>query len=147
MSTKRSSKSTYADVKQTTRSRMQAVRRFDTVPEMVVRRLLHQMGYRFRIHRKDLPGSPDIVLPRYRKIVLVHGCFWHGHEGCKRARLPTNNADTWWAKIKGNQARDQRNLTALRKLGWDVLVIWECELKEITQVAERLRDFISDGRT
>lgn len=147
MSTKRSSKSAYADVEQTTRRRMQAVRRFDTAPEMVVRRLLHRMGYRFRLHRKDLPGSPDIVLPRYRKIVLVHGCFWHGHEGCKRAKLPTNNAGTWRAKIDGNQARDQRNLTALRNLGWDVLVIWECELKEIAQVTERLRDFISDERT
>jgi len=143
MSNNQDEKSLYSNVAPATRRRMQAVRGTNTAPEMVVRSLLHQMGYRFRLHRKDLPGSPDIVLPKHRKIVLVHGCFWHGHEECKRAKLPVNNANTWRMKIEKNQARDQRNITELRHHGWDVLIVWECELKEITQVAERLRDFIS----
>lgn len=143
MSKKKDEGSNYSNVAPDTRRRMQAVRGTNTAPEMVVRRLLHEMGYRFRLHRKDLPGSPDIVLPRHRKIVLVHGCFWHGHEECKRAKLPVNNSNTWRVKIEKNRARDQRNVTELRNQGWDVLIVWECELKEITQVADRLRDFMS----
>lgn len=135
-------KPAYVDVTSATRLRMQAVRRYDTAPEMQVRRLLHAMGYRFRLHRKDLPGTPDIVLPRHRKIVLVHGCFWHGHEECKRATRPVNNASTWAAKIEGNRRRDQRNLDALRSLGWDVLVVWECEVKDTTRLEERLHRFL-----
>lgn len=99
------------------RLRMLAVRGRDTAPELRVRRLLHAMDYRFRLHRKDLPGTPDIVLPRRRKIVLVHGCFWHGHENCSRASRPVNNAGTWEAKIERNCQRDQRNLDALGALG------------------------------
>lgn len=142
MPIKQGKENDYANVAPATRRRMQAVRGYDTAPEIQVRRMLHAMGHRFRLHRKDLPGSPDVVLPRHRKIVLVHGCFWHGHEGCKRAKLPSNNAATWRAKIENNRSRDQRNVAALRDLGWDVLVIWECELREPVEVTKRLREFI-----
>lgn len=121
---------------------MLAVRGRDTVPELCVRRALHAMGYRFRLHRKDLPGTPDIVLPRHRKIVLVHGCFWHGHEDCKRAARPVNNAGTWAAKIEGNRRRDQRNLDALSASSWDVLVVWECEMRDASRLEALLRAFL-----
>lgn len=133
----------YVGVTSATRLRMQAVRRHDTAPEMTVRQLLHAMRYRFRLHRKDLPGTPDIVLPRYRKVILVHGCFWHGHEQCKRATVPTNNATTWRSKIECNQKRDERNLVALRELGWDVLIVWECEVRDTARLASRMQDFLT----
>ncbi len=132
----------YEGVTPATRRRMLAVKRRDTDPEIRVRCALHAMGYRFRLQRKDLPGTPDIVLPRHRKIVLVHGCFWHGHKHCKRAKLPVNNASTWKAKIEGNQRRDLRNLIALRELGWDVLIIWECEVGNPASLEARLRSFL-----
>lgn len=137
-----SSASTYEQVAPETRRRMLAVRGRDTAPELLVRHILHVMGYRFRLHQKNLPGTPDIVLPRHRKIVFVHGCFWHGHDECKRATRPVNNADTWAAKIEGNRRRDQSNLDALRALGWDVLVVWECELRDATHLEKRLRTFL-----
>lgn len=133
---------TYEHVTLETRRRMLAVRGRDTAPELRVRHLLHAMGYRFRLHRKDLPGTPDIVLPRHRKIVLVHGCFWHSHEDCKRATRPVNNASTWAAKIEGNRRRDQRNLDALSALNWDVLVVWECEARDAPRFEARLRAFL-----
>lgn len=133
----------YVDVTPETRTRMQAVRGRDTNPELQVRRTLHALGYRFRLHRKDLPGTPDIVLAGRRKIIFVHGCFWHGHAQCKRARIPINNAEIWRTKIQGNQARDERSIAKLRELGWDVLVIWECETKALALVADRLRQFLS----
>lgn len=142
MPTKQEKRNEYANVAPATRHRMQAVRRYDTAPEIQVRRMLHAMGYRFRLHRRDLPGSPDIVLPRHRKIVLVHGCFWHGHAACKRAKLPINNLAIWHAKIENNRARDQKNVTALGDLGWDVMVIWECELGRPENVTNRLCEFI-----
>lgn len=135
----------YAQVAPETRRRMLAVRRRDTAPELRVRRVLHAMGYRFRLHRKDLPGTPDVVLPRHRKIVLVHGCFWHGHQECKRATRPVNNANTWAAKIEGNRRRDQMNLHALSTLGWDVLVVWECEVRDISRLKARLRAFLESS--
>jgi DNA mismatch endonuclease (patch repair protein) len=122
---------------------MQAVKGRDTEPEMRVRRALHALGYRFRLHRKDLPGTPDVVLPRHRAIVLVHGCFWHGHENCKRATVAVNNAETWRAKIEGNQKRDRRNLSELRELGWEVLIVWECEVRDSIGLTDRLRSFLS----
>ena len=134
----------YADVTLATRTRMQAVRRQDTAPELRVRRALHAMGYRYRLHRKDLPGAPDIVLPRHRKIILVHGCFWHGHEQCKRAKPPTKNIATWQAKIDGNRVRDQKNVAKLRELGWSVLIIWECEVHDPLRVANHLQSFLSE---
>jgi DNA mismatch endonuclease, patch repair protein len=135
-------KPAYIDVDPTTRARMKAVRGQDTGPELRVRRALHAMGYRFRVQRKDLPGTPDVVLPRHRRIILVHGCFWHGHKDCKRARLPVKNADTWREKIKLNQQRDQRNRRELCELGWDVFIVWECETLSRTQLENRLRLFL-----
>ena len=132
----------YTQVTPQTRFRMLAVRTRHTSPELAVRRVVHAMSYRFRLHRKDLPGTPDIVLPRHQKIVLVHGCFWHGHVGCKRARLPVNNAETWASKIERNRQRDQRNFDALRALGWSVLIVWECEAKDVNQCRTKLRCFL-----
>ena len=134
----------YTDVTLATRHRMQAVRGQDTAPELRVRCVLHAMGYRYRLHRKDLPGTPDIVLPRHRKIIFVHGCFWHGHEQCKRAKLPTKNAAMWQAKIDGNRVRDQRNIATLRALGWSVLVIWECEVHDPIRIVNCLQSFLSN---
>lgn len=108
---------------------MSRIRGKDTKPELAVRRMLHAMGYRFRLHRKDLPGRPDIVFPGRRKVIFVHGCFWHGHEGCRHAARPSTRADFWAAKIAGNRARDGRNLVSLRDAGWGPLVLWECEIE------------------
>ncbi len=105
---------------------MSRVRSTDTAPELAVRRRLHQAGFRFRLHRKDLPGNPDIVLPRHRTVVFVHGCFWHWH-GCKRSRMPTANRDYWSAKITRNRARDGLVTESLRAAGWQVTRIWEHE--------------------
>ena len=110
-----------------TRSRvMAAVRSKDTVPEVAVRRALHAAGYRFRLHRKDLPGNPDVVLPRHRMAVFVHGCFWHGH-GCRRGKRPASNTDYWDAKRDRNAARDELAQQRLRTLGWRVAIIWTCQ--------------------
>lgn len=107
---------------------MSRVRGKNTKPELVVRQALHAMGYRFRLHRRDLPGSPDIVLPKHRAAVLVHGCFWHGH-GCDLFRWPAQNEAFWREKIGGNVARDVKALEALRSSGWRTLVVWECAIK------------------
>jgi DNA mismatch endonuclease (patch repair protein) len=114
----------------------------DTAPELFVRRLLHAMGYRFRLHRTDLPGKPDIVLPRHRKIILVHGCFWHGHPGCPRAALPTTNDEFWRKKIGKNTTRDQQVRAQLCQLNWDVLVLWQCQLKDADALLARLENFL-----
>jgi DNA mismatch endonuclease, patch repair protein len=109
---------------------MRAVRSYDTKPELFVRRSLHSLGYRFRLHRKDLPGKPDLVFPSRRKVIFVHGCFWHGHD-CKRGdRVPKNNREYWIAKIGRNRVRDKSNLKKLKRLGWKAKVIWECDLQE-----------------
>jgi len=113
----------------------------NTKPEMAVRSLLHRMGYRFRLHRRDLPGRPDIVLPRHRKIILVQGCFWHGHT-CRLASKPKSNEDYWGPKIRANQVRDARNLAVLMGLGWSVLELWECEIKNRQGLESRLRAFL-----
>ncbi|RAI44766.1 very short patch repair endonuclease [Rhodoplanes roseus] len=111
-----------------TRSRMlRAVRKKNTRPEIAVRRLLHAMGFRFRLHRRDLPGCPDIVLPRYRTVVLVHGCFWHQHSGCRLANVPRTRPEYWVPKLARNVARDTLTSSALAALGWRVIVMWECE--------------------
>lgn len=124
---------------------MRAVRSKNTTPELKLRRLLHGAGYRFRLHRKDLPGSPDLIFPRRRAVVFVHGCFWHGHD-CKRgSRAPKSNADYWTAKIARNVARDARNLEALDALKWRVAIVWECELKEPQAVLVRISHFL-DGK-
>jgi DNA mismatch endonuclease (patch repair protein) len=122
---------------------MRAVKGRDTAPEMLVRRIAHRMGYRYRVHRKDLPGKPDLVFPSRRKMVFVHGCFWHGHE-CKRgARMPKANRDYWQAKIARNRARDIKNQESLHNMGWQVLVVWECETKDYEALAVKLRDFLN----
>ena len=124
---------------------MRQVRGRDTKPELFVRRWLHREGFRFRLHRADLPGKPDIVLPRYRAVVFVHGCFWHGHKGCPRSALPTSNRTYWETKIGGNIERDQRNLRQLRRLGWRVITLWECRLKDKQILEKRLRKFLSEA--
>ncbi len=110
---------------------MAAIRGRDTKPEMAVRRLLFSLGYRFRVQRRDLPGRPDIVLRKYRTVIFVNGCFWHRHEGCRFASTPATRREWWQVKFEANIARDRRNYAALRELGWTVLVIWECEVKEM----------------
>lgn len=108
---------------------MSAIKSNDTKPEMIVRRYLHGLGYRYGLHNKRLPGRPDIVLRRYKTIIFINGCFWHGHENCKYYRLPKSNTDFWQTKIAQNRARDERDIKELVRLGWHVIVIWECELK------------------
>jgi DNA mismatch endonuclease, patch repair protein len=114
----------------------------DTAPELRVRRLLHSLGFRFRLHRKDLAGKPDIVLPRHHKIILIHGCFWHGHPDCRRATLPATNAEFWQTKIGKNIARDLRVRQELCELGWKVLVLWQCELGDVRWLTNRLIRFL-----
>jgi DNA mismatch endonuclease (patch repair protein) len=101
----------------------------NTTPEIVVRRVLYALGYRFRLHRKDLPGNPDIVLPKKKTVIFVHGCFWHGHRGCKRADRPTSNVSFWNSKLDRNIDRDKRVQRQLRELGWHSAVIWECQTR------------------
>jgi DNA mismatch endonuclease (patch repair protein) len=121
-----------------TRRIMQNVRGRDTVPELAVRRWLHARGLRFRLHRTDLPGKPDIVLPGRRVAIFVHGCFWHRHRGCKRATTPKTRRAFWSKKFQENVARDARNERALRRLGWRVLIIWECETRTETEIKRTL---------
>jgi len=123
---------------------MSRIRSRNTGPERAVRSLLHRMGYRFRLHRRDLPGCPDIVLPRYRAVVLVHGCFWHRHEHCRFAYTPKSRARFWKEKFRRNVARDNEVREELSSLGWRVLVVWECETGDTDILAERLRNFLSD---
>lgn len=125
------------------RSRQMAlIRSKDTAPEIAVRRLAHRLGYRYRLHRADLPGKPDMVFPSRKAVVFMHGCFWHGHD-CKRGgRKPKTNADYWRAKIARNAERDAAATAALAVLGWRSLVVWECEVKNPAAVAQRLRDFL-----
>ncbi|HVK54450.1 MAG TPA: very short patch repair endonuclease [Burkholderiales bacterium] len=118
---------------------MRAVKGRDTAPEMLVRRLTFSMGYRYRLYQKDLPGKPDLAFPGRRKVVFIHGCFWHGHDCARGARPPKQNAEYWSNKIARNKARDVVHLAKLQTLGWESLVIWECELKD----QERLRDLLS----
>ena len=119
---------------------MSRVKQADTAPEMRVRRLLHRNGLRFRLHRRDLPGTPDVVLPSRRTVIFVHGCFWHRHQRCSRASTPTTNPERWRLKFERNVARDGEACAALRELGWTVLIVWECELKNEAELENRLRD-------
>ena len=115
-------------------------------PEMKVRRLLHGLGYRYRLHRKDLPGKPDMVFVARRKVVFVNGCFWHKHEGCPRVRIPKANRDYWVGKLERNRMRDERNLALLAQDGWGVMTVWECELGDMSAVAEGLVAFLDGDR-
>ena len=116
-------------------------------PEMRVRRLLHGLGYRYRLHRGDLPGRPDLVFPARRKVVFVNGCFWHLHEGCARVRVPSSNRDYWVAKLNRNRERDIRNNALLERDGWGVMTVWECELRDIAAAERRLTEFLGERGT
>jgi DNA mismatch endonuclease (patch repair protein) len=107
---------------------MSRVRSKNTVPELQIRTLVHGMGYRFRIHRRDLPGTPDLVFPSRRKVIFVHGCFWHRHGKCALSRIPKSRVDFWTTKLNANASRDVVNVKTLRKAGWKVLVVWECQI-------------------
>lgn len=115
---------------------MSRIRSSNTSPELALRRALHALGIRFRLHRKDLPGKPDIVLPRHKTVVFVHGCFWHRHAGCKVASTPKTNTAFWEEKFQRNMVRDERNTALLKGLGWKVLVVWECELGSLRKAQE-----------
>ena len=121
---------------------MSRIRGKDTKPEMAVRHLVHRMGFRYRLHRRDLPGSPDLVLPRHRKVILVHGCFWHSHAGCGAGRVPASNTEYWAPKLRRNAERDAASEEALRLAGWAVLVVWECQTKKATDLEGRLGSFL-----
>lgn len=120
---------------------MRAIRSKDMRPELAVRSLVHKMGYRFRLHRSDLPGKPDLVFVSRRKAIFVHGCYWHGHS-CKLAHAPKSNTEYWGPKLQRNRARDRKNLRSLRRQGWTPFVIWECELKNVEASATRIRRFL-----
>lgn len=124
---------------------MRRVRGKDTGPEMAVRRLVHAMGYRYRLHRRDLAGVPDLTFPSRRKAIFVHGCFWHRHPNCALARIPKSRTDFWLPKLQGNRERDLRNQNTLQLEGWAILVIWECELRDLEAVSSRIRRFLDEG--
>ena len=125
------------------RSRMMAqVRSKGTKPEMAVRRMLHGMGYRYRLHLSNLPGKPDLVFPSKRKVVFVNGCFWHLHTGCRGSHIPSTNREYWLGKLQRNQARDNENSKTLESDGWSVTVVWECQLDDTEGLASRLRSFL-----
>ena len=124
-------------------NRLAAVGSRDTAPEWIVRRMFHGMGLRFRLHRNTLPGCPDIVLPRWSTVVFVSGCFWHRHSGCRLAQDPQRNSEFWQAKFRRNVERDRENQRELRRLGWRVVTIWECETKSPERLLRRLRRLFS----
>ena len=124
---------------------MSRVRSEDTKPEILVRRLVHSMGFRYRLHVKDLPGRPDLVFPAKRKVIFVHGCFWHGHN-CEAGTLPQSNVDYWSVKQARNMARDRQSLRSLARDGWKTLVIWECKLRVVDRVSRRVRKFLNGTR-
>ena len=126
-----------------TRSEMMSrVRGRDTGPELVIRRIAHRLGFRFRLHCKHLPGTPDIVFPRYRAVILVHGCFWHRHPGCIHASSPKTRVQFWEDKFRETVSRDRRNEAALHNLGWRILIVWECETRDAAAVASRISGFL-----
>jgi len=109
---------------------MSKVRSKNTKPELIVRSRLHKLGFRYRLHRKDIPGCPDITLPKYKTVIFVHGCFWHQHPGCKKATIPKNNHDFWLLKLEENIERDRKHVSQLIELGWNVIIVWECDIKK-----------------
>lgn len=126
---------------------MRRIRSKDTAPEMAVRSLAHRLGYRYRLHRKDIPGKPDLVFPGRRKVIFIHGCFWHQHPGCREGRPPKSNTAYWLPKLERNMERDKDALARLAAAGWDVLVIWECETKDAEILARTLTGFLGAPRT
>ena len=135
----------FDNVPDETRRRMQAIRKTDTKPELIVRKLVYSLGYRYRLYRRDLPGTPDLVFSGRRKVIFVHGCFWHQHERCRLANKPRSRTQYWLPKLERNKDRDIKNLLALRKLGWKTLVIWECETSDKDQLRERLLRFLEES--
>lgn len=132
------------DVTDERRQLMGRVRGKNSAPELAARSVAHEFGYRFRLHRKDLPGSPDLVFPRLRKVIFVHGCFWHRHPGCSRTTTPKTRQEFWVEKFEANVARDLRNLQDLETLGWKCRVVWECETKDPESLRAILRAFLAD---
>jgi DNA mismatch endonuclease (patch repair protein) len=122
---------------------MAGIKGRNTKPEKIVRSLLHRMGYRFRLHCKELPGRPDIVLPRFKTVIFVHGCFWHRHKGCKFAYTPKTRTNFWISKLEANACRDQQKASELTALGWQVITIWECELQNMELLAKRLSELLT----
>lgn len=125
---------------------MSSIRSYDTKPELFVRSILHRMGFRFRLRQGRLPGNPDIVLPLHKKVIFIHGCFWHGHKNCKRSKRPDANIEFWSKKLDGNMARDKRQIRALRRMGWRVLVLWQCQLRNKARLEKRLVLFMTNSR-
>jgi DNA mismatch endonuclease, patch repair protein len=125
---------------------MAAIRGKDTKPELVIRRLVHALGYRYRLHRKDLPGKPDLVFGPRRKVIFVHGCFWHGcdSEGCLDARRPKSNTGYWNPKIEGNKVRDEKHLRVLQADGWKTLILWDCEIRDAASLRRKIVDFLEN---
>ena len=121
---------------------MATIRKTDTKPEMVVRRLAHAMGHRYRLHRRDLPGTPDLVFPSRKKVIFVHGCFWHRHDCDAGAKIPGRNLDYWVPKLRRNVERDRDSIAKIEEMGWQALVIWECELRNLNATGERIDEFL-----
>lgn len=121
---------------------MRQIRSQNTSPELSLRRILHRLGYRFRLHRKDLPGKPDLVFPARKKAIFVHGCFWHQHSGCREGRVPGSRPEYWGPKLLRNQQRDAAAQAALKQQGWHCLVVWECELKNRAAALKRVKRFL-----
>lgn len=126
--------------------RMSRVRGKDTKPELTVRRLIHGLGYRYRLHRRDLPGAPDLTFSSRRKVIFVHGCFWHRHPDpeCRLARMPKSRQEFWKPKLEGNRVRDRRNEATLLDLGWGVMTVWECELRDMASLENKVRTFLGE---
>jgi DNA mismatch endonuclease, patch repair protein len=125
--------------------RMALIRPKDTKPEMLVRKMIFAEGFRYRLHQKALPGCPDIVFRRLQKVIFVHGCFWHRHPRCKLARLPKSKLNFWEPKLSGNRSRDLQNARKIRKAGWEILTIWECETKNTSRLRRKLIEFLHEG--
>jgi DNA mismatch endonuclease (patch repair protein) len=135
-------------IDQATRSAVMArVRGKNTQPELIVRKLVFAAGYRYRLHVRNLPGSPDLVFPSRKKVIFVHGCFWHRHDNCVRARMPKSRVEFWSEKLNGNKARDERTFEALAQSGWQIHVVWECELGDREMLEEKLRSFLGPVAT
>jgi DNA mismatch endonuclease (patch repair protein) len=121
---------------------MSRIHGYDTKPELMIRSLVHRMGYRFRVHQDKLPGNPDVVLAKHKKVIFVHGCFWHGHKGCPRSKRPTSNMNFWQYKLDKNIERDKRQQNKLKNLGWKYLVIWQCEANRMDPLQKKIRIFL-----
>ncbi len=135
-----------APISPAVRSRMmRSIRKSNTGPELTARRLMRELNVRYRLHAPDLPGSPDIIIRKRRKAIFVHGCFWHQHEGCSLAKRPSARPEYWGPKLERNRARDAAALEALRAMGWDALVVWECELRDEERARQRLERFLRGG--